>query len=148
MSWIWIASDEQAGLAVWPGDGGDPPAPGALRADARIADPDGASCEVSLVLVPDGVRIPMDDLAVQQARRAILAGRPFDAVSVLLSDASRFEGSLVAARGEQIGRLADDPFARRLPARRLRVAAGVLGTVPPPAGPTIERYGSANPWPW
>ena len=26
--------------------------------------------------------------------------------------------------------------------------AGVFGTVPPPAGPTIERYGSGNPWPW
>jgi hypothetical protein len=28
------------------------------------------------------------------------------------------------------------------------VDAGLLGVVPPPCGPTIERYGSAQPWPW
>jgi hypothetical protein len=28
------------------------------------------------------------------------------------------------------------------------VAAGIVGRLPPPVGPTIERYGSANPWPW
>lgn len=64
-----------------------------------------------------------------------------------MSDESRFEGSAVVARGDQVARLADDPFARLFPARRLDVGEGVLGTVPPPAGPTIERYGSGNPWP-
>ena len=44
--------------------------------------------------------------------------------------------------------LADDPFARVFPARMLRVDGGLFGRVPPPVGPTIERYGSANPWPW
>jgi len=28
------------------------------------------------------------------------------------------------------------------------VSAGVMGAASAPAGPTIERYGSANPWPW
>jgi len=125
-----------------------PGMPRPLRADARIFDPEGAACEVSLVLVPEGVQIPMDDPAVQEARRRILAEPPFDAVTTLLSDESRFEGSVVVARGDQAARLADDPFARLFPARRLQVEAGVFGTVPPPAGPTIERYGSGNPWPW
>jgi hypothetical protein len=34
-----------------------------------------------------------------------------------------------------------------LPARILDVGAGLLGRTPWPAGPTIERYGSAQPWP-
>jgi hypothetical protein len=45
-------------------------------------------------------------------------------------------------------RVVDDPFARIFPARLLRVEAGLFGRVPPPGGPTIERYGSAQPWPW
>ena len=44
-------------------------------------------------------------------------------------------------------RLGDDPFARVFPPRVLHVGAGVLGRVPWPAGPVIERYGSAQPWP-
>lgn len=133
MSWEWLRLEGM---------------PRPLRADARLLDAEGAACTVSLVLVPDGVRIPMDDPAVQEARRRILAEPPFDAVSTLLSDESRFEGSVVVARGDQVARLADDPFARLFAARRLEVAAGVLGAVAPPAGPTIERYGSGNPWPW
>jgi hypothetical protein len=120
----------------------------ALRADARVVDPRGAAAHVSLVLVPAGVRVPFDDLAVQQARRRVLADRPPDAVTTLLTDASHFEGSLLVARGEHVRRLEDDPFARLFPARRLRVGPGLLGEVLPPVGPTIERYGSANPWPW
>jgi hypothetical protein len=34
------------------------------------------------------------------------------------------------------------------PARILRVEAGLLSVVTAPVGPTIERYGSAQPWPW
>jgi hypothetical protein len=117
--------------------------------DARLLDPAGAAAVVSLVLVPDGVRLAFDDPAVQQARRAILAGPPFHAVTTLLCDASHFEGSLVVARGgDGAARLAADPFARLFPARVLHVDAGLLGSVPPPAGPVIERYGSAQPWPW
>jgi hypothetical protein len=94
------------------------------------------------------VRLPFDDLAVQGARRAVLSGSPQDAVSTLLSDASHFEGAVTVARGAGVGRLADDPFARVFPARILSVDAGLFGAVPPPCGPTIERYGSAQPWPW
>ena len=52
------------------------------------------------------------------------------------------------ARGAGVARLRDDPFARVFPARLLRVGPGVLGAVRPPCGPTMERYGSAQPWPW
>jgi hypothetical protein len=45
-------------------------------------------------------------------------------------------------------RPADDPFARVFPALVLRVDGGLFGHCAPPAGPVIERYGSANPWPW
>jgi hypothetical protein len=116
--------------------------------DARLVDTGGPAAVVSLVLPPAGVRLPFDDLAVQQARRALLAGPPFDAFSTLLTDASHFEGSIAVARGEGVVRLAHDPFARIFPARVLEVEAGLFGRVAPPAGPTIERYGSAQPWPW
>jgi hypothetical protein len=85
---------------------------------------------------------------VAQARRAILAGPPLRAVSTLLSDASHFEGSIVVAQAGAAARAADDPFARIFPARVLHVDPGLLGAVAPPAGPVIERYGSAQPWPW
>jgi fermentation-respiration switch protein FrsA (DUF1100 family) len=124
------------------------PSATARRIDHRVVDPAGAGAWVSLVRPPAGVRLPFDDLAVQQARRAVLAGEPMDAVTTLLNDASHFEGALTVARGEQVARLSDDPFARVFPQQILCIEAGVLGTVPPPCGPTIERYGSANPWPW
>jgi hypothetical protein len=133
-------------LAVWTGRAR--PVRHALRMDARLLDAAGDAAVVSLVLAPAGVRLAFDDPAVQQARRAILGGPPFDAVSTLLSDASHFEGSVVVARGETAAaRLAADPFARIFPALVLDVGAGLFGSVPPPAGPVIERYGSAEPWP-
>jgi len=124
------------------------PSRSARRIDARLVDAGGESAWVSLVRPPAGVRLAFDDVAVQQARRAVLAAPPQDAVTTLLSDASHFEGALTVARGEGVARLQDDPFGRIFPARVLHVAAGLLGAVPPPCGPTIERYGSANPWPW
>ena len=124
------------------------PVRGARRVDDRIIDPDGEPAWISLVLPPDGVRLAFDDLAVQQARRRVLSEPRWDAVSTLMRDASHFEGAISVARGSTVGRLADDPFARIFPARILRVDAGALGVAPAPAGPTIERYGSANPWPW
>jgi hypothetical protein len=133
-------------LAVWTSRA--KPSRSARRIDARLVDPAGAAAWVSLVCAPAGVRLPFDDLVVQQARRAVLAGRPYDGVSTLLSDASHFEGAITVARGEGVARLGDDPFGRIFPARVLLVEAGVLGAVPPPCGPTIERYGSAEPWPW
>jgi hypothetical protein len=102
-----------------------------------------------LVLVPPGVRVAFDDLAVQQARRDVLVHPRADAVSTLMRDASHFEGALTLARGEEgRARLRDDPFARVFPARMLRLGPGIIGAPPAPVGPTIERYGSANPWPW
>ena len=164
MSWAWLAivdeppagadaaaslrtlAGEPAGvLAAWRRHA--KPVRHARRADARIVDPDGAPARISLVLPPAGVKLAFDDLAVQQARRDLLALEPFDAVTTLLTDDSHFEGSLLVARGERAARLGDDPFARVFRARVLHVGAGVLGRVPWPAGPVIERYGSAQPWP-
>jgi hypothetical protein len=116
----------------------------ALRADPRIVDPAGAPAWISLVLAPPGFALPFDDLAVQQARRDVLARRPARAVSTLLRDSSHFEGAITAA-DEPVG---DDPFARLFPARSLRAGPGLIAAAAPPVGPAIERYGSANPWPW
>jgi hypothetical protein len=122
---------------------------GDLRADPRIFDPDGGRAWVSVIVVPEALRPPFDDLAVQQARRRVLAEPPPDAVSTLLADDSRFAGAITVRRGPDArALLADDPFARVHPARILEVGAGIFGTVPPPTGPTIERHGSARPWPW
>lgn len=118
--------------------------PDALRVDPRIIDAAGPPAVVSLVLAPPGIRLAFDDTAVQQARRRVLADRPAAAVSTLLSDDSRFEGAITAWRDAP----ADDPFARIFPARLLRLGAGLIADRPPPCGPTIERYGSAAPWPW
>jgi hypothetical protein len=127
-------------LAAWD----EAPGPGALRVCRAIIDPAGAPAIISLVLTPPGIRLPFDDPAVQQARRRVLAQRPARAVSTLLSDDSRFEGALTAWTDAP----GDDPFARIFPPRLLRVGAGLIGAAPPPCGPTIERYGSAAPWPW
>ncbi len=163
-SWTWLAlvSDGPAGadacaalseldgapaghLAAWAG--ATQPRPGALRVWREIIDPAGAAAVVSLVLAPPGVRVPFDDLAVAQARRARLAARPPAAFSTLLSDDSHCEGALTAWRGVPLGAAREDPFARIFPARILRLGPGLLGERPPPCGPTIERYGSASPWP-
>ena len=74
--------------------------------------------------------------------------RPADAVTTLLLDASHFAGSLTVRRGPGAAALLrDDPFARNWPAQVLEVGPGLLGVVAPPPGPTIERHGSAVPWP-
>jgi hypothetical protein len=138
---------EPAGwLAVWDRDA--EASRHALRADRRLLDAAGEAATVSLVLTPPGVRLPFDDPAVQHVRRHVLARPPFDAVSTLLRDASHFAGAITVARGAQLARLADDPFARLFAPQVLLVEAGLLGTMPPPAGPVIERYGSGQPWPW
>ena len=124
------------------------PSHAARRVDDRIADPAGAAAWVSLVQPPPGVRLPFDDLAVQQARREVLARPPMDAVTTMLNDASHFEGALTVGRADRVPRLEEDPFARIFPQQILRVDGGALGRVRLPCGPTIERYGSANPWPW
>ncbi len=133
-------------LAVWMRQGR--PVRHALRADARIVDQKGDGAVISLVLAPPGVQILFDDPAVAQARRDVLAGPPCDLVTTLLHDTSHFAGAFTAWRDPPDWVMRSDPFARIFAARRLHVAAGLLGRVPPPAGPTIERYGSARPWPW
>ena len=164
MSWAWLAivgerpadADAAASLRTLAGEPAGvlaawlrhaKPVRHARRADARIVDAGGASARISLVLPPTNVKLAFDDLSVQQARRDLLQLEPFDAVTTLLTDDSHFEGSLLVGRGGDTARLADDPFARVFGARILRVGAGLLGRVPWPAGPTIERYGSAQPWP-
>jgi hypothetical protein len=120
----------------------------ALRVDERLIHPGGAAAWISLVLPPAGVRLAFDDLAVQQARRQVLFHRFPAAVSTLLRDDSHFEGAITVARSAaDKQRLGDDPFARIFPCRLLAVEAGILGAVAAPTGPTIERYGSGNPWP-
>jgi hypothetical protein len=159
MTWCWLALvpdvPERADAWARAGDGylaawrrHAKPVRDALRVDARIIDEHGEAATVSLVRAPAGVRLLFDDLAVQEARRQVLARRPFDAVSTLLSDSSHFEGAVTVARRGDVERLDEDPFARVFPARLLVVEAGLFGRVAPPAGPTIERYGSAQPWPW
>lgn len=165
MSWCWLALTEEwpdhATAAAWASENGErvgalaawcrraKPRRDARRMDGRLVDPDGEAASVSLVIPPSGTRLKFDDVAVQQARRRVLAGLPFDAVSTLLTDASHFEGAITIGRAAATARLRDeDPFARIFPARLLEVEAGLFGSMPPPAGPTIERYGSSEPWPW
>jgi hypothetical protein len=164
VSWSWLAivderpaeADAAASLRTLAGEPAGvlaawrrraKPVRHARRVDARIVDPSGEPARISLVLPPAGVKLAFDDVAVQEARRDLLQLEPFDAVTTLLTDDSHFDGSLLVARGERAARLGDDPFARVFPARLLHVGAGVLGRVPWPAGPVIERYGSAQPWP-
>jgi hypothetical protein len=117
--------------------------------DERLIDPHGGPAWASLVIAPGGVRLPFDDLAVQQARRDVLARQRLAAVSTLLRDDSHFEGAISVVRSrDAVAWLRDDPFARIFPATLLAVEAGILGSAAAPAGPTIERYGSGNPWPW
>jgi hypothetical protein len=134
-------------LAAW--RRGPKPVREALRVDERLIDLHGSAAWISLVLPPPGVRLAFDDLAVQQARRLVLL-YPFPAaMSTLLRDDSHFEGAITVARSAvDKQRLCHDPFARIFPSRLLAVEAGILGVVAPPTGPTIERYGSGNPWPW
>jgi hypothetical protein len=125
------------------------PVRNAVRVDERLIDPRGAPARISLVLAPGGARLPFDDLAVQQARRLVLSRPPLAAVSTLLRDDSHFEGAISVARSAHEMRwLRDDPFAWIYPAVLLAVGAGILGSLAAPTGPTIERYGSGNPWPW
>jgi hypothetical protein len=125
------------------------PARSALRVDERLIDPQGGPAWISLALAPAGARLTFDDLAVQQARRLVLSRPPLAAISTLLRDDSHFEGAISVGRSaDGLRWLRDDPFARIYPADLLAVDAGILGSVAAPTGPTIERYGSGNPWPW
>jgi len=142
------AGDESAGhLAAWLRP--SKPVRSARRVDARIIDASGEPALCSLVWPRLGHFLIFDDTAVQQARRAVLAGLPADGVSTLLTDDSHFAGAITVRRGAGAATLLrDDPFTRVQPGRVLRVGAGLFGSAPAPTGPTIERHGSAQPWPW
>ncbi len=165
MSWCWLARCGEPGtgavasatlsqldgrsaglLAAWEHDG-DPPA-GSAKVDPRAIDPDGDEAVVSLVLAPDRVWLPFDDPAVSGAIRAVLALPAAEVLSTLLLRDDRFVGALTAVRGAATQRLDDDPFGVIFPALRLRVGPGLLGRMPPPVGPSMQRYGSGSPWPW
>ena len=96
MSWHWLAlvderpEDATAAAPVHERDGTPAgflaiwarrakPLADARRVDARLLDTEGAEAEISLVRPPPGVRLLFDDLAVQHARRAVLAAPPLDA---------------------------------------------------------------------
>lgn len=144
---VWDEDEAAAGwLSAWRRRAR--PTRNARRVFDAVLDPGGAAGWLSLVLPPAGVRLAFDDIAVQAARRAVLSGRQVDALSTLLTDSSHFEGAVTVARGPRAqALLRDDPFARIFSARLLRVEAGILGKLAPPAGPVIERYGSSQPWP-
>ena len=90
---------EPAGVfCAWPASG-EPPVPVARRIDARVVDAAGPAATVSLVLAPPGTRLPFDDLAVQQARRAALAGPWPRVLSTLVEGDSLFAGALTAHAG-------------------------------------------------
>ncbi len=131
-------------LAAWAPDA-DPP-PGAAKIDARAIDPDGAAASASLVLAPEGRWMPFDDPAVSQAIRAVLVLPSADVLSTLLLDDFRFVGAITAVRGSE-DRLRYDPFGLIFPGRRVHVGEGLLGRMPAAGGPSMQRHGSANPWP-
>lgn len=165
MSWCWLGlrnrapadalaaarvEDEHGSpagfLCAW---SSNVPRPGdAAKADRRAIDRAGTSAHVSLVLPARGMTLPFDDAAVGQALRAVLQRPPLDVFTTLLLGDSRFAGALSAVRGGSSRRLDDNPFATIFPARLLHVGPGVLGHMPAPAGPVIQRYGSDEPWPW
>lgn len=121
----------------------------ARRLDRRVLDAYGPPGVLSIVLPPADLLIPFDDLAVQHARRRVLAEAPSDALSTLLIDDRHFAGAVTVRRGHGAATaLQDDPFARLWPAEILLVGGGFFGRVPAPTGPSIERHGSAQPWPW
>jgi hypothetical protein len=166
MSWCWLAlvegtvegadacarastlDGEPAGtLAAWRRRA--KPVRSALRVDERLIDPQGPPAWISLVLAPPRVRLPFDDLTVQQARRLVLMRARPAVLSTLLRDNSHFDGAVTVARSPDARRwLQEDPFARIFPQTLLDVGAGIFGSIAAPTGPTIERYGSDNPWPW
>ena len=133
-------------LVAWRSDMA--PVPGAAKVDPRAIDPEGPPGRASLGLAPDRAWLPFDDVAVSQAMRAAMTVRPVDVLSTLVVGDDRFTGALTAVHGDDDAALDDDPFAALFPTQRVRLGAGLLGRTPTPVGPSIQRYGAANPWPW
>jgi len=163
MSWLWFAlrderppgasiaveaTDDEGfvgHLAVWPHEAKRPK--GGTRIDARAIDPEGPEAWISLVLAPPSGALFFDDPAVVEATRRALTEPAPDALSTLVLEGYRFGGAVTVTRRPGHPRLDADPFAVVYPARRLHVLAGLLGSMLPPAGPGIQRYGAGNPWP-
>jgi hypothetical protein len=133
-------------LATWRVGAGRKPV-GARGIDARAVDAQGGPAWISLSLAPERMRVLFDDPAVCQAMRMVLTSPPVDVVSTLVRDPSTIGGALTATHATTPDGLADDPFARLFPRMLLRVDAGFVGTMPAPAGPSVQRYAGA-PWPW
>ncbi len=161
MSWCWLALSDQPATGAWATaaartpDGepagvlqawpaGERPVEHAVKADARVVDPAGAPARVSLLLLPEQGAPLFDDPAVSQAIRDVLAGPAPDAMTTLVRDGVHLAGALTARRDGHD--LAGDPFARFGRARLLDVRGGLLGRVPVPCGPVMQRY-AGQPWP-
>jgi hypothetical protein len=115
--------------------------------DRRAIDRDGEAAWISLVLAPAGVSLDFDDPVVLGATRAVLGLEPVRALSTLIVERIRFAGALTAD-DVLSERLRSDPFARIFPGQLLEVAPGLIGRMPAPVGPGVQRYGGGNPWPW
>lgn len=144
---VWSDVGHSAGvLCAWAAEL-EQPTRTATKIDPRAIDASGDGGWVSLALAPPGISLPFDDPAVTHATRMVLAMAPADAFSTLVEGDDRCRGALTGVRGE-LGRLGYDPFANLFPTVVLRVGPGLLGHMPAPAGPSTQRYGGANPWPW
>jgi hypothetical protein len=130
---------------------GDPHARGRrLRIDSRCLEGEPVRGAVAHVCaLPDrDAALRYDEPEVQQARRDALAwwigllGDDFVCMSTFALDASRCAGAMTVARASTW--FAADPFARLFPGTV--VPTELFCAVPPPAGPSIERYSGA-PWP-
>jgi len=143
----WTEDGRTAGvLCAWSGDR-EQPTPTASKLDARAVDAFGEEGWVSLAIGRRGACLPFDDPAVTHATRMVLGMPPADIFSTLVEGDDRCRGSLTGMHRER-GRLGYDPFANLFPAVVLRVGPGLLGRMPAPVGPSTQRYGSSNPWPW
>jgi hypothetical protein len=162
VSWAWIArltdpaSDPLAQaalsgpdgaplgwLAAWPA--GRKPVRDAVRLDAAVLDPDGASGWASLILLPRGRAPLFDDPAISGALRDVLAGPPPDVVSTFVRDDTHFAGAVTVRRAWPAA-LRDDPFRRFAAGEVLQVGSGLFGARPAVPGPVIQRY-AGLPWP-
>jgi hypothetical protein len=101
--------------------------------------------------------LEFDDVAVIGAiQRTLesflpLLGRRLIATSTLMPDWRRCAGSLTAfeAGSDAEARMLaeNDPWRAIFPGRVFRLERAIVGRVPPPVGPSTQRYGGANPWP-
>jgi hypothetical protein len=129
----------------------DPRAPGRrLRVDARcLAGEPVAGTFAHVCALPERrAALRFDESEVQQARRDALAwwvpllGDELVCLTTFALDASLCAGAMTVARKPE--RFACDPFARLFPGTV--VETDLFSSVPPPAGPVIERYAGV-PWP-